>query len=133
MLFSHAAAQLILVNDLYSFRRELLWVQGKKQKPDIQRENCDLQDGGEEYYIFNAVCILLCEKGVDETNVMEKLGAHILRKETDFMTAAEKLRVQYKNCDEDLDAVQNWCTFLREGMAGNYYWSTLCRRYNTSA
>jgi hypothetical protein len=134
MLLSHAAAQMILVNDMYSYRRETLWLEDitqKKQKLDSQNATGDLRNR-QEYYVFNAVCILLRGKGVDETNVMEKLGTHIRRTESDFMTTAEKLRVRYSNCDEDADAVQNWCMFLMEGMAGNYYWSTVCRRYNTS-
>jgi hypothetical protein len=129
MLLSLCADQLSLLNDMYSYRREALWMERQmqnRQQMNVPSKNGDLQ----EVYILNAVVILLREDGVDETNVMERLGTHIRRKESEFISTVEKLGVRFKDHPKDLDLIKNWVAMLTDLMAGNYYWSTICGRYN---
>jgi hypothetical protein len=119
-----AADQMVLVNDMYSYRREAF---GKRD--EAANENVDCQDE-QECQVFNAVCILLRENGVNETNVMDRLGAHIRKKESDFIHTAEKLKERYKDRADDQGVIQLWIDILTQWMSGNYFWSTICRRYN---
>jgi hypothetical protein len=124
-----AFQQMILVNDMYSFRHEAFGLGSKTQQLRNAGENCDLQDAG-TYYVYNAICILLREDDVDETNVMEKLGAHISRRESEFMATAEKLKARFKDRTNDLNVIQVWVDILTQWTAGNCYWSNMCRRYS---
>jgi hypothetical protein len=119
-----SAEQIILVNDMYSFRKEAFGV-----RDTGANDNADSRVW-QECQMFNAVCILFHEDGVDETNVMDRLGAHIRRKESDFIHTAEKLKERYKDRVDDLDVIQLWIGILTQWMAGHYFWSTICRRYN---
>jgi hypothetical protein len=122
VLLSLTSEHVVLVNDLYSYRREALggW--------NLAGENQD----GKEYVVCNAVCVLLREDGVDETNVMDKLGAHISRRESDFISTEERLIDRYKGRTDDLDVIQKWVRFLKEMMGGVHYYSSTSRRYNRS-
>jgi hypothetical protein len=119
-LLSLAGDQIVLVNDMYSYRSEALGI----------RNMVGGNEDGQECFVFNAVCALLREDGVDETNVMDKLGAHISRKESDFIRAEERLTERYKDRTDDLDIIQKWVAYLKELMGGAHYWSTICGRYN---
>jgi hypothetical protein len=129
MLLSLSVDQMILVNDMYSYRHEAFGLGGQNQQCSVPSENGDLH-AERVYYVFNAVCILLRQDGVNETNVMDRLGAHIGRKESDFMATLDKLEARFKDRIDDLTVIQVWVKILKQWMAGNYCWSNMCRRYN---
>jgi hypothetical protein len=83
------------------------------------------------YSVFNAVCALLQQDGIDDTNVMERLKEYIYGNELEFKNVAEKLRSGYKDDASDLEVINSWVAFLTDNIAGNYVWSSLCRRYNS--
>jgi hypothetical protein len=131
MLLSLAIDQLVLINDMYSYRWEAFGLGVGTRKLDVasESENAGRQDE-QGYFIFNAVGILLREEGVDDSNVMDRLGAYIHKKESDFTHTAKNLRMRYKDRTDDLAVIEMWVAIMTEWMAGNYYWSSICRRYN---
>jgi hypothetical protein len=121
----------LLINDMYSYRREVKW----EGREDVQSVLADVMESESSrvkgYSVFNAVCALLQQDGIDETNVMERLKEYIYRNELEFKGMVEKLRSGYKDDANDLEVINSWVTFLTDNIAGNSVWSSLCRRYNS--
>ncbi|KAF8475104.1 isoprenoid synthase domain-containing protein [Kalaharituber pfeilii] len=100
-----AGYHLFLVNDVFSYRRE------------VRR----MQEGAA---LVNSVQVVMQERGLGEIEAQNWLQNYIVEVENEF----EKVVEEYDGRQRAF--VHQYAQYLREMMAGNLMWSMLCGRYH---
>jgi len=104
-----------LVNDVYSYRREL---------SEAKRLGADKVGG----IMVNAVTVVKNERNMDDLEAMSWLEGYIGVLESEFEDAAVSVVGQFEG--EEREMVGAYAVALREMMVGNWEWSKICGRYN---
>ncbi|KAF8244984.1 terpenoid synthase [Wilcoxina mikolae CBS 423.85] len=104
-----------LVNDVYSYRREL---------SEAKRLGADKVGG----IMVNAVTVVKNEKNMDDGEALAWLEEHIGELEREFEEVAVSVVEQFEG--EERKLVGTYAVALREMMVGNWEWSRVCGRYN---
>ena len=108
-----------LVNDIYSYRREVSAAMHEKGASKIAKN------------IVNAVVHIMKERNVNEKEALKFVQEYLSQVEERFVDAVEKAKGRYSG--EDLETLERYTNLLQNMCGGNVTWSSICGRYNRFA
>ena len=107
-----------IVNDLYSYQREVFVAQQKAASETSKT-------------IVNAIVVVMHDQDMDEREAINYLQGHVSQLEDDFWDAVQKAKLCYSG--KDLEILQKYSNAVEVICAGNAKWSEVCGRYNRFA
>ncbi|KAF8074185.1 isoprenoid synthase domain-containing protein [Lyophyllum atratum] len=109
-------SQAALINDLYSYRKEV-----KASSEEVRHH---------DEYLFNSLAVLVRCHQFTLLDAIEDVKKRIHSYEGRFMEVLDELRESHKSSPEASEVVERLAVALMDIMGGNAAWSAYCGRYN---